>query len=71
MPKPRDPYTLQLQVGHLFNHRHSGHIHKPQISNQSKIIKLYTQQENTVIKLIKTGMDSEFNSLTVLMGFNF
>ena len=70
MPKPRDPYTLQLQAGHLFNHRHSGH-NKPQISNQSKIIKLYTQQANTVIKLIKTGMDSEFNSLTVLMSFNF
>ena len=53
MPKPRDPYTQQLQENPFsFNHNRFGHIAKPQFSNSSKTIKLYTQQENPLIQLI-------------------
>ena len=54
MPKPIDPYTQQLQENPFsFNHNSIGHIAKPQFSNSSKTINLYTQQENPLIKLIK------------------
>ena len=50
---PKDPYTQQLQENPFpFNHNRFGHIAKPQFSNSSKTIKLYTQQENPSIKLI-------------------
>ena len=54
MPKPIDPYTQQLQENPFsFNHNRFGHIAKPQFSNSSKTMKLYTQQGNPLIKLIK------------------
>ena len=54
MPKPIDPYTQQLQENPFsFNHNRFDHIAKPQFSNSSKTIKLYTEQENPLIKLIK------------------
>ena len=50
---PKDPYTQQLQENPFpFNHNRFGPIAKPEFSNSSKTIKLYTQQENPLIKLI-------------------
>ena len=54
MPKPIDLYTQQLQENPFsFNHCNMAKSVKPQFSNSSKTIKLYTQQENPLIKLIK------------------
>ncbi|XP_050285206.1 uncharacterized protein LOC126724842 [Quercus robur] len=59
----QETHTQQLQENPLsFNHNRFGHIAKHQFSNSSKTIKLYTQQENPLIKKIKKKKKYNFHT---------